>query len=274
MFVLATMLLMLAIGISTLTASGLSAGSVLAQRDRNQLNLYASSMERTILAALHIEEHPSPDIMTDTLDDVDTLGDWILWYLFYGHTCNADSDCADDCGSVLDRLEDAATASGEFSLPQVAKTLSFNIEVDAPVDDDSVSFMVELSGHVTANVQPFRRFVPVGMEEPDDDDDDDDYYEELPIPGNATPLSATVNAQVVVTLTTTYNGMVHRTRAGEFGAGPTTDIGMITEATYKFSGIVREYMLEETNENLPTLSDLFVIQSTGWELLRYEILMG
>ena len=51
-FVLASMLLLLAIGVSAVTAAGYNHGAGLAQRDRNQLEMYVSSMERTIHSAL------------------------------------------------------------------------------------------------------------------------------------------------------------------------------------------------------------------------------
>jgi uncharacterized protein (UPF0333 family) len=54
-FVLAFMFLLLALGVSVLTAAGNSHRSVLAQRDRSQLTLYANSMEHVIHAALEEE---------------------------------------------------------------------------------------------------------------------------------------------------------------------------------------------------------------------------
>lgn len=55
-FVLAAMLLLMAIGVSAITAAGLNMGAGIAQRDRNQLDLYASSMERTVKASLEKKE--------------------------------------------------------------------------------------------------------------------------------------------------------------------------------------------------------------------------
>ena len=66
-FVLASMLLLMAIGVSAITAAALNHGAVLVQRDRNQLNLYISSMERTMRAAL-LETEPGA-----TLDIANTF---------------------------------------------------------------------------------------------------------------------------------------------------------------------------------------------------------
>jgi len=59
-FVLASMLLLMAIGISAITAAGLSHGASYMKRDRNQLDLFAGSMERTIKAALEADISGAP----------------------------------------------------------------------------------------------------------------------------------------------------------------------------------------------------------------------
>jgi len=71
-FVLAAMLLLMAIGVSVVTAAGYNLSAGLTQRDRNQLDLYVSSMEQTIHAAL------LEDIEGATIDTVSTLGGLIL----------------------------------------------------------------------------------------------------------------------------------------------------------------------------------------------------
>ena len=48
--VIATMFFLLALGTSAFTAAGLNMGAGYVQRDRNQLELYSSSMERTIIS--------------------------------------------------------------------------------------------------------------------------------------------------------------------------------------------------------------------------------
>jgi hypothetical protein len=53
LFVLAAMLLLMAIGVSALTAAGANFGARLSKRDENQLNLYMNSMELTLRTALN-----------------------------------------------------------------------------------------------------------------------------------------------------------------------------------------------------------------------------
>ena len=56
-FVLAVMLLLMAIGVSAITAAGLNFGAGVVQSERTQLSMYVSSMERTVKAML--EENDS-----------------------------------------------------------------------------------------------------------------------------------------------------------------------------------------------------------------------
>jgi len=66
-FVLAAMLLLMAIGVSVITAAGFNLGAGFAQRDRNQLEMFASSMERTIRAMLMESETGEPVLDTHGL---------------------------------------------------------------------------------------------------------------------------------------------------------------------------------------------------------------
>jgi len=62
-FVLAAMLLLMALGVSAITAAGYNFSAGLTQRDRSQLNLYVSSMEQTIHASL-VEDVTGENIMS------------------------------------------------------------------------------------------------------------------------------------------------------------------------------------------------------------------
>jgi len=69
-FVLVSLLLLMALGVSVLTAAGLSHGAVNTQRFRNQLNMYAGSMER---------------VLAELLIDSSTLGGRIVHYALNEH---------------------------------------------------------------------------------------------------------------------------------------------------------------------------------------------
>ncbi|MCL2617599.1 MAG: hypothetical protein FWD98_00955 [Defluviitaleaceae bacterium] len=61
LFVLGTMMLLLSLGVSALTAAGLAFGARFAKQDRNQLELFVGSSEHTLLAALDNELIPMAD---------------------------------------------------------------------------------------------------------------------------------------------------------------------------------------------------------------------
>jgi hypothetical protein len=62
LFVLASMLLLMTIGISSLTAAGANYGAGLARRAENQLNLFMNSMELTLRAAMEEPDTPGERI--------------------------------------------------------------------------------------------------------------------------------------------------------------------------------------------------------------------
>ncbi|MCL2463273.1 MAG: hypothetical protein FWF44_11450 [Defluviitaleaceae bacterium] len=67
MFVLAAMLLLMAIGVSAITAAGLNYGAGLARRDWNQLELYSTGMEHTLKAALEAPDSDTSMLGAQTL---------------------------------------------------------------------------------------------------------------------------------------------------------------------------------------------------------------
>ena len=79
LFVLGAMLFLLVIGVSVFTASGLSLGAVEAQRARNQLDMYVSSMERVIFESLNRVVASGASISAPVDDNNnDVLGGWVL----------------------------------------------------------------------------------------------------------------------------------------------------------------------------------------------------
>ena len=71
-FVLAAMLLLMALGVSAITAAGYNFSASLTQRNRSQLNLYVSSMEQTIHFSL------TGDVTDEYIVSVESLGGWFL----------------------------------------------------------------------------------------------------------------------------------------------------------------------------------------------------
>jgi len=124
-FVLAVMLLLMAIGVSAITAAGYNYGAGLAQRDRNQLELYTSSMERTIHSSL------LKGITGETILSADSLRGLILRDAYleknereeniytYSYVYNPDINLPDGLNAV-------------FSATVMA---SINVQIFPPVED-------------------------------------------------------------------------------------------------------------------------------------------
>ena len=79
--VLAVMFFLLALATAAFTAAGLNFGAGGVQRDRNQLELYASSMERAIASSILQAWQASESSITDE-DETDTLGGRILLEIY------------------------------------------------------------------------------------------------------------------------------------------------------------------------------------------------
>jgi len=124
-FVLASMLLLIAIGVSAVTAAGYNHGAGLMQRGWNQLDLYVSSMERTIHSSLM--QH----ITGKSITGVDTLRGSIIRDAYfkknnqdfdaYSYTKTFDLDIA-----VPDSLKAVYTAR---------VIVSMNVQIFPPVDE-------------------------------------------------------------------------------------------------------------------------------------------
>ena len=78
MFILAITFLLLSIGVSVLTAAGLNFGATAAQRDRSQLDIYVSGMERVMQLVID-EEEDATGGLTRPISDARTLVGLILY---------------------------------------------------------------------------------------------------------------------------------------------------------------------------------------------------
>ncbi|MCL2499917.1 MAG: hypothetical protein FWE90_06220 [Defluviitaleaceae bacterium] len=86
LFVLAIMLLLMALGISALTAAGLSHRAVLQQEERNRFNLLVSSMERVMFDVLQNGDEIKKELFDHLYNlrilgnpgGIDTANDWVV----------------------------------------------------------------------------------------------------------------------------------------------------------------------------------------------------
>lgn len=87
MFVLGVALLLLAISTSALVAASASAGAGIAKQTRNQLNLYADSVQKTLMYSLMSKYDEGKNILaTDDMDKPKTLSGQILRAIYHSAT--------------------------------------------------------------------------------------------------------------------------------------------------------------------------------------------
>ncbi|MCL1862445.1 MAG: hypothetical protein FWF78_02635 [Defluviitaleaceae bacterium] len=124
-FVLAIMLVLLTVSVSAFTAAGLGMGAYAAQRDRNQLNMYASSMERTIRSAILSDDTFVYAILNALLTETNDMGAHVWrdeFAAFFIDSQLPPIDIALDDITITSDLPDvfALTIRGEGITPQIA----------------------------------------------------------------------------------------------------------------------------------------------------------
>ena len=142
MFVLAVMLLLMALGVSAITAAGLNLGASVARRDRNRLELYSNSMERTVKAALDDQLAAGA-----ALNMPHSLTERMVW-----HALN---EAYEDPANPL--LYDSAPGSHLI-------TVGMSLTAESP--DGAADYEIEISGMMFVEKSPFLRYL--GTADPDD----------------------------------------------------------------------------------------------------------
>ena len=234
MFVLAAMLLLMAIGVSAITAAGLSFGASIDQREWSQLDIYVSSMERTMKAALEAND----------------MGDCIL-----------------DAKALTSHLLKLAYDSGDgpYSFEESA---AVNLTAQSP--DGDADYRVVISGEF--NVQVFEPIIIkewVAVEggepgEPGDPDDPDDpdaepEIEYVEVQVDRTPKIVMISGEIVVTQTTRYQApdeVIHT---------------MITSTTYRLNGVVIEEDPEyDRLSEMASDSDMLIVFPGALTVMKHE----
>jgi len=165
-FVLAVMLMLMAIGVSAITAAGFSHGASVARHSNNQLDLYVSSMERTIKAALATDTAGKP------LTDTQSLGGTIL--------CDA------------------------YRSNPGQHTLSYTITPSIP-DDLGVTYTIDITAEMNVEIfYPVvdTLWAETTQSEPENPDGSIARYREII---DWTPQTAMISGEITVTQTTAYN---------------------------------------------------------------------
>lgn len=176
LFVLAVMLLLLALGVSALTAAGLNFGAGTAQRERSQLHLYAHSMERVIRAALENSEEQSETALVDA----ETLGGWIMRDVLFTENAAGFWEWRDEFAPVFN----APIGTTAIPAPILIELSGFSVSSEK----FGAEYEIEVFGAMTVQVSPYRRYFV------------DMYW----VPHNAMRFEATVTGQATIRLTTRF----------------------------------------------------------------------
>jgi len=244
MFVLASMMLLLVIGVSAIVAAGLNVGAGAAQHDRTQLELYSSSMERTIKAAFEREETVGANLV-----DAQTLGGQLLSRLI------ADSDVF-----YQNALGQPAVASGAVII-DVNETIELapgGTPITLP-DGIDATYTMRITGQLFVFVNTFQRNETVPVFIGVDGDGNDIYH---PVEVFATPMTATVTGDFIIELLTVYNPV-----SGLHGV----PLSFSSETTYRLDNLIlTEGDFAEDKKTLPELDELMLSNQVVWTVIRYE----
>ena len=255
-FVLGAMMFLLALGASALTAAGVAFGAGFAQQERNQLELFVSSTERTLLALLENEA------VTMGYDGDDLkIGSWIIQRVVEEFFAGV----PDGSGGFITppainpqgylRLPNTISEAVFFSVPsQGHNILLSDIEVTTPTDDGVLTQTLMIEGWVNIGGSDFvRRHVqnpypgwPSGLPIPE------------PIP--STPLVITISTGILTArITTTYTP--------PSGQNMTTTTWITLELADPI--ILVEAMAGSVvfNTVLPSFTNMSIVELGQWEVI-------
>ena len=229
-FVLAAMMLLMVVGVSVITAASLSFGANLAGRDRNQLELYVSSMERTVRAALVEDpfDNPIEDPYDDAIPGARTLGGWIL-------------------------REAYQRGPGRH-------TIDFPITLGVP-EGCGAAYTVGISASM--NVQIIEPVIETVWEEvwgadPEGLDGEENIIDYVEVVVGRSAQRAMINGTVTVTQSTEY-----QTPSG-------ARLSMTTKVTYRYSGgLIEERGFDELDPVVND-ENMWIAESGEWTVVKHE----
>ena len=260
-FVLAAMFFLLALATAAFTAAGLNRGVSQAQRDRQQLDLYVNSMERTIRSAL--EDAWTASLNSEALpvaitDEIDTLGGLILLEAYNtGSVAKIITSEELYLSSIYDDSVQYTITISSASTPLVGADEDGNpIYRDAfGYDEDGNQVYSVFRETFSIIKQPYERCERYG-DEP-----------EPPAVPHCEPMVVTMSGELRVLLTTVYT-----TAAGN-------ELSTDTMMTFGINGIrLEEEILTDCDDfdnhdypyPHPTDESMKIVQEATWEVIRHE----
>ena len=248
MFVLATMMLLMVIGVSAIVAAGYNVGAGVVQHNRTQLELYASSMERTIKVAFDEEE-----VVGTLLTNSSTLGGRIIHEIIRGSTIFPAS-AADDVmiGAI----------------PPINIDIRIELEPDDTPetlpDGVDATYTLQIEGWLYVFINPYQRHHTENVFGGVDDDDNEIIFY---IPVDATPMTATITGDIIVHLITEY------TPVGGLNQQVLVPYTFESVTTYRLDTvdiIENPVPFDVLKTAEPTLGVMRINSPVLWTVIRYE----
>jgi len=244
MFVLASMMMLMIIGVSVIIAAGLNAGAAVVQHDRTQLALYASSMDRTIKEALDVKEADGTFLL-----GAQTLGGRILREAI----SNVDIFPVDD---PVNPIKQVAPRLWLLNADDFLIDIGVDIPAAAGIDAE---YIINISVDLAVNVSSYQRYdkqeIYVGY------DEDDAIIEIL-----ATPMIAEITGEITVTIMTTYDP----------GGGLHQDVPFTysTETVYRLEDSVvlveDDIAFDYEKTDMPTPGEMMLMNGISWTVVRHD----
>jgi len=182
MYVLASMMLLMAIGVSAITAASMNIGAGIVHRNRTQLDLYAGSLERTIKSELD-----KPEFNATVLDSAGTLSGRILRAALVNAIANDIFD--HEWFFTNNRSERRYDVSNTFSI--TLDDIAFLDSVDVRYEE------IEIITDLRVTVSRYERFRPAGGT--------DREGNVLLFPIYAEPMQALITGSITIRQTTIYD---------------------------------------------------------------------
>ena len=186
MFVLAITFLLLAIGMSTITAAGMTLGVTAAQRHRSQLEIYVSSMERVLKEAIEQDESLT-GLALDSIGSSKTMVGLILY---------------DVLKKAIPEGAGTETWEGYWMLDTASNTISLPSSLEGDPLVNNVGYEVRVAWDMSVRVPELERCVRHSIYEYDDEGNPGDEIDFWIDP--CILFEVEVNGYITVTITTTY----------------------------------------------------------------------
>ncbi|MCL2663353.1 MAG: hypothetical protein FWE83_08530 [Oscillospiraceae bacterium] len=257
MFVLATMMLLMVLGVSVIAAAGYNVGAGVVQHNRTQLELYSSSMERTIKAAFDVD---AVQPVGESLIDAETFGRQILREAISGSGIFPAPSSTDSIILGLTRVVLDNTDHDPVNHTHITITMTPADNPDTLPAGVNVVYTITITGVLDVFVNPYERRRTESV-----------FTGGIPafqdIVHDATAMTMTITGDLEVELVTTFEPV------GNLNQAMPVPYTFDSVTTYRLDQLVLEENLGSfvsTKADEPVLGDMLIDSPVVWTVIRYE----